>query len=173
MVLFTLTARAAGKQDSGRRNQEDPDMPNPITLTFTVNQFQSLTASPTQLMRTGAGPTADVNVALSQENPFISVGKDGAVTVSRGSVLPLVMVVTGYAALSLVFKQTTGDKDPTGFGAFGTYSRGINGGGSDPNALYFVDNDTPGHEGSWEFYVLVQNLKSGDLGLIDPKITNQ
>jgi hypothetical protein len=143
------------------------------TLTFTVNQFRSLATAPVQLMLTGAGQSADVNVTVSPPSSYVSVDANGAVTVARngniGLQLPLTLEVTGYAALALVFKQTTGGNDPTGAAAFGTYTRG-NGNGNN-NALMVTDNDFG--NATWEFYVLVQNLTTGDFGLIDPKITNQ
>lgn len=147
-------------------------MPTP-TLNFTINRFRSLASGPAQLMHTGAGKSADVNVTLSSPSENVSVDANGAVKVSRNGngplQQPLMMAVPGYAALALIFKQTTGNNDPTGANAFGTYTRG-NGIGSS-NDLMVTDNDTG--DATWEFYVLVQDLTTGDFGLIDPKITNQ
>ncbi len=140
------------------------------TLTFTINQFRSLATVPVQLMLTGAGSSADVNVTVSPPSPNVSVDANGAITVRRNGSSrlqqSLTLVVSGYAALALVFKQTTGGNDPTGAAAFGTYTR-VNGN----TGLMVTDNDSG--NATWEFYVLVQSLTTGDFGLIDPKITNQ
>lgn len=139
-------------------------MPQPALLTFTVNNFKSLIANQ-GLMITGAGPAADVNVAVTPiTGTNVSVGSNGQVTVSRGQ-QQLNICATGYIPVGLVFKQTAGSTDPNGNNAFGQYTRF----GSNSDTLKVTDNDAG--SSTYEFYVLIQN-PNGDFGLIDPQITN-
>ena len=140
-------------------------MPQPATLTFTVNNFKSL-ASGQGIMITGAGPGADANVALTPNSGTnVAVAADGTVTVSGTTPQVLNLRATGYNPIGLAFKQTLGSSDPTGNNAFGQYARAANG-----NTLVVTDNDA--YPSSYEFYLLVQNPLTGDFGLIDPKIVN-
>lgn len=140
-------------------------MPQPATLTFTVNNFKSLTAGQ-GIMLTGAGPGADVNVAVSPTTGTdVSVSANGSVSVSGGQPQVLNLSPTGYNPVGLVFKQTAGSSDPMGQNAFGHYARAAN-----SNTLVVTDTDAGAS--TYEFYVLVQNQSTGDFGLIDPQITN-
>lgn len=141
-------------------------MPQPATLTFTINRFKSLTSGQ-GIMVTGAGPGADANVALSPATGTdVTVAADGSVTVNGTTPQILNLCATGYSPIGLAFKQTAGSSDPSGTNAFGQYSRAANG-----NALIVTDNDSG--PSSYEFFLLVQNPSTGDFGLIDPRITNQ
>ena len=141
-------------------------MPQPATLTFTVNNFKSL-ASGQGIMITGAGSGADANVVLwPSTGTDVTVAANGAVTVNGTTPQILNLCATGYNPIGLAFKQTAGSTDPSGTNAFGHYSRAANG-----NALVVTDNDSG--PSSYEFYLLVQNPSTGDFGLIDPQITNQ
>ena len=141
-------------------------MPQPATLTFTINNFKSL-ASGQGIMTSGAGSGADANVALSPSSGTnVSVAADGSVTVNGTTPQVLNLCATGYSPIGLAFKQTAGSSDPSGSNAFGQYSRAANG-----NTLVVTDNDSG--PSTYEFYLLVQNPSTGDFGLIDPKIQNQ
>ena len=140
-------------------------MPQPATLTFTVNNFKSL-ASGQGIMITGAGPGADANVALTPNiGTNVAVAADGTVTVSGTTPQVLNLRATGYNPIGLAFKQTAGSGDPNGNNAFGQYARAGN-----SATLVVTDNDSG--PSSYEFYLLVQNPSTGDFGLIDPKIVN-
>jgi hypothetical protein len=141
-------------------------MPQPATLTFTVNTFRSL-ATGGGIMTTGAGPSADVNVSLSPTSGTnVTVASDGSITVTGRGAQIIALQATGYQPVGLVFKQTLGSSDPSGGNAFGNYVRSAN----NSNQLVVTDNDQG--DASWEFYLLIQNTSSGDFGLIDPRITN-
>jgi hypothetical protein len=145
------------------RNREEMDMPQPATLTFTVNNFKSLTLGQ-GIMTTGAGPGADANVALSPSTGTnVTVASNGAVTVAGRTPQVLNLCATGYNPVGLVFKQS--GSDPTGRNAFGQYARAAN-----SNMLVVTDNDSA--PSTYEFYLLVQKQDTGDFGLIDPLITN-
>jgi hypothetical protein len=148
-------------------------MPGPATLTFTVNNFKSLVSG--QGIMTSGGSGADVTVSLSPATGTdVSVASDGSVTVggSGAQVINLLAVQANtssyYHPVGLVFKELSGSGDPSGVSAFGNYSRG---GGN--NNYQLTVTDTPNSDASWEFYILIQNVSTGDFGLIDPKITNQ
>lgn len=141
-------------------------MPQPATLTFTVNNFKSLTDK--HIMKTGAGAGADVNVTLSPSTGTnVTVAADGTVTVNGTTPQVLNLCATGYDPVGLVFKQTAGSSDPSGSNAFGNYARSANA----SNTLVVTDSDAG--PSSYEFYLLVQDQSSGDFGLIDPLITNR
>ena len=140
-------------------------MPQPATLTFSVNNFKSL-ASGQGIMTTGAGSGADANVTLlPTSGTNVSVAADGTVTVNGTTPQILNLRATGYTPVGLVFKQTQGSSDPNGNSAFGQYARVAN-----STTLVVTDNDSG--PSSYEFYLLVQNPSTGDFGLIDPKIVN-
>lgn len=142
-------------------------MPNVATLTFTpvANQWVSITTgnfmtTPTNFTVAASVQSGTSKVAVSEDQRTISI---------TGSLDTLTIDVAGSLnPLALIFKQTVGSGDPHGTSAFGkTQTRG----GSNSNRTISV-KDTGASKTDYEFYVLVQDPNTLDVGLIDPKIVN-
>lgn len=140
------------------------------TLTFTINNWKPLSARAGMM-----AATTDYTLAVTPTGGAVVVDSSDNVTVTSTVATPLTIAVQAptpgdpvYTALAIFFKGT-GLVDPRGALGFGAYSRTA---GS--SSLQITDNGPLGNQAStaYNFYIVVQNVSTGDIGIIDPLITN-